>query len=87
MVNKGVSRDIAKYWWLQCVACSEAAMTTQMRGFGIEEPEYEEAIHAFSGGFMHLGHICGLLTGAALATGFLARERFDDNETGATAAS
>jgi hypothetical protein len=53
-------------------------MTTQMCGFGIDEPAYEKAIHAFSGGFMHLGHACGLLTDAALAAGFVVRERFDD---------
>ncbi len=34
---------------------------------------------------MHLGYACGLLTGAALATGFLARMRFDDDETRSTA--
>ena len=61
-------------------------MTTQMRGFGINEPAYEQAIHAFSGGFMHLGRACGLLTGAALAAGFVAKERFDDNETRSGAA-
>jgi hypothetical protein len=61
-------------------------MTTQMRGFGMEEPVYEQALHAFSGGFMHLGHACGLLTGAALAADFLAKARFADNETRPTAA-
>lgn len=79
-MSENISRDLAKYWWLRCVACSEASMTTQMRGFGIKEPAYEQAIHAFSGGFMHLGHACGLLTGAALAAGFLSRARFDDDE-------
>lgn len=54
-------------------------MTTQMRGSGIDEPAYEQAIHAFSGGFMHRGHACGLLTGAVLAAGFVARARFDDD--------
>jgi hypothetical protein len=86
MINEGVSRDTAKYWWLQCVSCSEASMTTQMRGFGLEEPVYEQGLHSFSGGFMHLGHACGLLTGAAIAAGFLARERFDDDEARAAAA-
>ncbi len=85
-MSEGISRDTAKYWWLECVACSEASMTTQMRGFGIEEPVYEQALHAFSGGFMYLGHACGLLTGAALAAGFLAKARFRDNETRSTAA-
>jgi hypothetical protein len=61
-------------------------MTTQMRGFEIHEPVYEQAIHAFSGGFMHLGHACGLLTGAAMAAGFVARSRFNDDETRASAA-
>jgi hypothetical protein len=85
-MSDGISRDLAKYWWLQCVACSEASMTTQMRGFGFEEPLYEEALHPFSGGFMHLGYACGLLTGAAVATGFLARERFGDDATRSAAA-
>lgn len=85
-MSDGVSRNSAKYWWLQCVACSEASMTTQMRGFGLEEPVYEQGLHSFSGGFMHLGHACGLLTGAAMAAGFLAKERFDDNEMRSAAA-
>ncbi len=75
-MNEGVSRELAKYWWLRCVACSEASFTTQMRGFGFEEPAYEQAIHAFSGGFMHQGYASGLLTGAVLAAGFVAQERF-----------
>ena len=54
-------------------------MTTQMRGYGVEEPAYEQALHAFSGGFMHRGHACGLLTGAVLAAGFAARARFVDD--------
>ncbi len=85
-MSEGISREIARYWWLRCVACSEASMTTQMRGFGINEPAYEQAMHAFSGGFMHLGHACGLLTGAALAAGFAARARFDDDGTRSGAA-
>lgn len=83
---EGISKDLAKHWFLHCIACSEASMTTQMRGFGIEEPAYEQALHAFSGGFMHLGHACGLLTGAALAAGFLSRTRFDDDDTRSAAA-
>ena len=85
-MNQGISRELAKYWWLRCVACSEASLTTQMRGFGLKEPVYEQAIHAFSGGFMHQGHASGLLTGAVLAAGFVAQDRFDDDETRAGAA-
>jgi Putative redox-active protein (C_GCAxxG_C_C) len=85
-MSEGIPRELAKYWWLRCVACSEASMTTQMRGFGISEPAYEQAVHAFSGGFMHLGHACGLLTGATLAAGFVARSRFDDDRTRSGAA-
>ncbi len=84
-MNQGVSRELAKYWWLRCVACSEASFTTQMRGFGFEEPAYEQAIHAFSGGFMHQGHVSGLLTGAVFAAGFVAQERFQDHEKRAEA--
>lgn len=82
----GIAREAAKYWWLRCVACSEASMTTQMRGFGLDEPAYEQAIHAFSGGFMHRGHACGLLSGAAVAAGFVARSRFGDDRARAAAA-
>jgi hypothetical protein len=85
-MSEVISRELAKHWWLRCVACSEASMTTQMRGFGIDEPAYEQAIHAFSGGFMHLGHACGLLTGAVMAAGFVARSRFDDDGTRSGAA-
>lgn len=85
-MNDSVSRDLAKFWWLRCVACSEASLTTQLRGFGIKEPAYEQALHSFSGGFMHFGHACGLLTGAAVAAGFLARERFNDDENRSAAA-
>lgn len=85
-MSVGISREVAKHWWLQCVACSEASMTTQMRGFGIAEPAYEQAIHPFSGGFMHLGHACGLLTGAVMTAGFIARSRFNDDEARSGAA-
>lgn len=68
-MSGSVSRNLAKYWWLRCVACSEASMTTQMRGLGIENSICEQAMPAFSGGFMHLGHAGGLLTGASLAAG------------------
>lgn len=61
-------------------------MTTQMRGFGVEESTYEQAIHAFSGGFMHRGDACGLLTGAVLAAGFEAKRRFGDDATRSAAA-
>ena len=85
-MDEGISKDLAKHWWLHCIACSEASITTQKRGFGIEEPAYEQALHAFSGGFMHLGHACGLLTGAALAAGFLYLARFDDDDNRSAAA-
>lgn len=85
-MGNGVSREVAKHWFLECTACSEASLTTQMRGFGFEEPVYEQALHSFSGGFLHLGHACGLLTGAAITAGFVARERFDRDEIRAGAA-
>ena len=85
-MSEEITRETAKYWWLRCVACSEASMTTQMRGFGYKEPVYEQAIHPFSGGFMHQGHATGLLTGAVMAAGFVVRERFSDDaiRSGAT---
>jgi hypothetical protein len=57
-----------------------------MHGFGIKEPAYEQSLHTFSGGFMPLGHVCGLLTGAAVAAGFLARKHFSDDQTRSAAA-
>lgn len=84
-MSQAVSRDMAKYWWLRCVGCAEASVTTQMRGLQLEEPAYEQALHSLSGGFMHLGHVCGLLTGAVVAAGFVARARFDDDDTRAGA--
>ncbi|MFV1976337.1 MAG: C-GCAxxG-C-C family (seleno)protein [Candidatus Scalindua sp.] len=85
-MKESISRETAMHWWHRCVSCSEASMTTQMRGFGINEPAYEQAIHVFSGGFMHTGHACGLLTGAILAAGFVARARFDDDRARSGAA-
>jgi hypothetical protein len=85
-VNQGPSREVATTWWLRCVACSEGSMTTQMRGFGLEETAYEQAVHAFSGGFMHRGDACGLLTGAVLAAGFETKRRFGDDGTRTSAA-
>jgi len=85
-MSEKISRKVAKYWWLRCVSCSEASVTTQNRGFAINEPAYEQAMHVFSGGFMHQGHACGLLTGAALAAGFAAQARFDNDKTRSGAA-
>ena len=77
-VDEAVTKTVAKGWWGRCISCSEAAMTTQLRSFGVEESAYEQAIHAFSGGFLHSGRACGLLSGSALAAGVLARTRFSD---------
>jgi hypothetical protein len=85
-MSNGPSRDVAKYWFLRSVACSEASLTTQNRGFGAEDACYEQAVHAFSGGFMHRGHACGSLSGAAMAAGCEARRRFDDDGTASVAA-
>lgn len=85
-MKEGVSRELARYWWLRGVACSEASLTTQMRGFGFKKPVYEQATHTFSGGFMHQGYASGLLTGAVFAAGFVANERFQNNKTKSGAA-
>jgi C_GCAxxG_C_C family probable redox protein len=85
-MSENSSREIAKYWWLQCVSCSEASMTAQLREFGLEDVVYEQASHAFYGGFMYLGHACGILTGAVLAAGLAAKTRFDGEERQAAAA-
>ncbi|MDP6832387.1 MAG: C-GCAxxG-C-C family protein [Alphaproteobacteria bacterium] len=65
----GISRDQAKQWWLRCVSCSEASATLINRDGGDEAPLIEQASHLFSGGFMHQGHACGHLWGAALVAG------------------
>jgi hypothetical protein len=41
-----IPREMAKYWWLECVGCAEASLTTQMRGFGLENPPYEQGLHS-----------------------------------------
>jgi len=86
MMNEVVSKELARWWLFRCISCSEASLTVQLRAFGIEEPLYEQALHVFSGGFMHLGYACGLLTGTAVAAGILTSKRFADSETASAAA-
>jgi hypothetical protein len=74
-------RAIAKEWWLRCTACSEASFTTHNRCGGIEAPLEEESSHLLSGGMMHQGNACGLLSGAVLSAGLQAARRFDDDAT------
>jgi hypothetical protein len=61
-------------------------MTTQLRSVGADYEVFEQAVHPLSGGFMHTGRACGLLTGAILAAGVQARARFDDDDTAIAAA-
>jgi hypothetical protein len=81
-----IPSELAKRWWLNCVSCSEASMTTQLRSVGADHQVFEQAAHRLSGGFMHSGRGCGLLTGSILAAGVLARQRFDDDDTAIAAA-
>lgn len=74
-------RGVAKKYWLQCVSCSEASFTTHNRCAGIEAPLEEQASHLLSGGMMHQGNACGLLSGAILSAGLQAARRFDDDAT------
>jgi hypothetical protein len=85
MVHR-IPSGLAKRWWLKCISCSEASMTTQLRSVGEGHGAFEQASHALSGGFMHTGRACGLLTGAILAAGVQARVRFDDDDTAIAAA-
>jgi len=80
-----IPSKLAKYWWLRCISCSEASMTTQLRSVGDGNQALEQASRPLSGGFMHTGQACGLLTGAILAAGVLASERFEDDDTAITA--
>jgi len=72
-------RDIAKDWWLRCASCSEASFTTHNRCAGIEAPLEEESSHLLSGGMMHQGNACGLLSGAVLSAGLRASQRFEND--------
>lgn len=74
-------RAVAKEWWLRCTACSEASFTTHNRCAGIEAPLEEESSHLLSGGMMHEGNACGLLSGAVLSAGLQAARRFEDDAT------
>lgn len=74
-------RGVAKEWWLRGVSCSEASFTTHNRCAGIEAPLEEQASHLLSGGMMHQGNACGLLSGAVLSAGLQAARRFDDDAT------
>ena len=74
-------RGEAKECWLQCISCSEASFTAHNRCAGIEAPLEEQASHLLSGGMMHQGNACGLLSGAILSAGMQATRRFDDDAT------
>jgi len=74
-------RGEAKECWLRCISCSEASFTTHNRCAGIEAPLEEQASHLLSGGMMHQGNACGLLSGAILSAGLQATRRFDDDAT------
>lgn len=74
-------RGIAKEWWLRCTSCSEASFTTHNRCAGIEAPLEEQSSHLLSGGMLHQGNACGLLSGAILSAGLQAAQRFDDDAT------
>jgi hypothetical protein len=74
-------RGVARAWWLRGVSCSEASFTTHNRCAGIEAPLEEQASHLLSGGVMHQGNACGLLSGAVLSAGLQAARRFDDDAT------
>lgn len=74
-------RRVAREWWLRGVSCSEASFTTHNRCAGIEAPLEEQASHLLSGGMLHQGDACGLLSGAVLSAGLQAARRFDDDAT------
>lgn len=82
----GISRDEAKNWWLRCISCSETSVTLVNREAGVEAPLFEQALHLFSGGFMHQGHACGHLWGATLGAGIRAAEKFSGTDAKSAAA-
>ena len=75
------NRGIARENWLRCVSCSEASFTAHNRCAGIEAQLEEQASHLLSGGMMHQGNACGLLSGAILSAGMQAARRFEDDAT------
>ncbi len=81
-----LSREEAKQWWLRCISCSEASATLINRDAGVEAPLFEQALHLFSGGFMHQGHACGHLWGATLSAGLRAGEKFSGPDARSAAA-
>ena len=82
----GISRDEAKNWWLRCISCSETSVTLVNRDAGVEAPLFEQALHLFSGGFMHQGQACGHLWGATLSAGLRATESFSGTDVRSAAA-
>ncbi|MCP5085909.1 MAG: C_GCAxxG_C_C family protein [Rhodobacteraceae bacterium] len=61
-------------------------MTLVNREASVEEPMLEQAMHLFSGGFMHQGHACGHLWGATLSAGIRAAETFSGADARSAAA-
>jgi hypothetical protein len=62
----------------QCGACSQTFAYLINRAYDHHDPVYEKALDPLVGGIFREGHQCGMLWGAAMATGAEAYRRTDD---------
>jgi len=62
----------------QCGTCSQTFAHLLNREFGHPKKTEEQAVDPLAGGIMNLGHQCGMLWGAALATGAESFRRHND---------
>ena len=68
----------------ECMTCSRTFAYLLNRAFDHQKDDEERAIDLMAGGVMNQGQQCGMLWGAALATGAEAYRRFDDPDDAAT---
>lgn len=67
----------AKEVFRRCGTCSQTFAFLIDRAYGHHDPLYEKALDPLAGGIFREGHQCGMLWGAALATGAEAFSRAD----------
>jgi C_GCAxxG_C_C family probable redox protein len=61
--------------------CAETAFVVLKEAFGLPDAADSAAAMALNGGIAYSGGTCGAVTGAALAVGMLAQQRFPDHRT------
>ncbi len=62
--------------------CAETAFIVLKEAFGLPDSDDASAALALNGGIAYSGGVCGAITGAAMAVGLLAGERFDGGPGG-----